>query len=106
LVELGHTVVIAENGDRGIALAHIENPDLILMDASVARRDGLKATQLLKSDLQTWRIPIVVLSNDASNREIAFSAGCTAYMIKPVAFGELKSMINTLLAANVALIRK
>ncbi|RME48853.1 MAG: response regulator, partial [Caldilineae bacterium] len=53
----GHQVLCATNGEEGVAMAHAEQPDLILMDMSLPGMDGWDATRLLKADPQTGHIP-------------------------------------------------
>ena len=46
----GFRLATAEDGRAGVALAHSEAPDLILMDLSLPEMDGWEATRRLKSD--------------------------------------------------------
>ena len=101
LGQLGHSVIMAFDGEQGYALAHTELPDLILMDIAMPKMNGLRATRLLKSDKRTRHIPIVVITAYPSNREEALAAGCDAYATKPIAFGRLNEMIENLLAKRV-----
>jgi CheY-like chemotaxis protein len=98
LRQVGHSVVMAVDGEQGYALAIGEKPDLILMDVWMPGTNGLQATQRLKATQQTRQIPIVILTADPSNREQAFAAGCDAYATKPIGFVKLREMIDNLLA--------
>lgn len=82
----GYTVIEAWDGEEGIRLARERMPDLILMDISIPKIDGYEATQVLKADAGTARIPIVALTAHATpqDRERAADAGCDAYLAKPV----------------------
>jgi CheY-like chemotaxis protein len=75
----------ALNGEEGIAKARAEKPDLILMDISIPVIDGWEATQVLKRDPETRRIPIIALTAHAlaSDREKAMEVGCDSYLAKP-----------------------
>ena len=79
------TVIEALNGEEGIAKAHSERPDLILMDISIPIIDGWEATQVLKADPQTRTIPIIALTAHAlaSDRDKAIEVGCDGYLAKP-----------------------
>ena len=58
-------VVVAENGEKGCAMALSERPDIILMDLEMPVVDGWEATRRLKGDPQTRDIPIIALSAHA-----------------------------------------
>ena len=56
------------------------------MDISIPIIDGWEATQVLKHDPETSRIPIIALTAHAlaSDREKAMEVGCDGYLAKPV----------------------
>src|SRR3984957_4168955 len=85
LRHFGYRVMEALNGEEGIAKARAEKPDLILMDISIPIIDGWEATQVLKHDPETHRIPIIALTAHAlaSDREKAMEVGCDGYLAKP-----------------------
>lgn len=85
LQHFGYRVMEALNGEEGIAKARAEQPDLILMDISIPVIDGWEATQVLKRDPATRRIPIIALTAHAlaSDREKAMEVGCDSYLAKP-----------------------
>jgi CheY-like chemotaxis protein len=85
LQHFGYRVMEAFNGEEGIAKARTEQPDLILMDISIPVIDGWEATQVLKRDPTTRRIPIIALTAHAlaSDREKAMEVGCDSYLAKP-----------------------
>ena len=57
----GFQVVIAVNGEEGLAMAQSEKPDLILMDMSLPVVDGWEATARLKAAAETAAIPVIAL---------------------------------------------
>jgi CheY-like chemotaxis protein len=85
LRHFGYRVTEALNGEEGIAKARSEKPDLILMDISIPIIDGWEATQVLKHDPETNKIPIIALTAHAlaSDREKAMEVGCDGYLAKP-----------------------
>ena len=85
LQHFGYRVMEALNGEEGIAKARTEQPDLILMDISIPVIDGWEATQVLKRDPKSRRIPIIALTAHAlaSDREKAMEVGCDSYLAKP-----------------------
>jgi CheY-like chemotaxis protein len=86
LEPLGYVILPAETAEKGIQLAAHELPDLILMDVALPGMDGLSATQRLKGDPRTQRIPIVALTAHAmsGDEDRALAAGCAGYITKPI----------------------
>lgn len=96
----GYQVVIAVDGEQGIAMAQSEAPQLILMDWRLEPGlDGCEATRRIKASSLTRPIPIIALTAYAapSDREIALAAGCDDYDTKPVELHRLLGKIDALL---------
>ena len=92
----GFTVVMAEDGQKGVEMSISESPDLILMDLSLPVMDGWQATTTIKSDDLTKNIPVIVLTAHAmaGDREKALDAGADEYDTKPIEFKRLLGKIN------------
>ena len=99
LMKRGYEVVIAVEGEQGVALARTDSPDIVLMDMSLPVLDGWEATRRLKSDPATRQIPIIALTAHAmaGDREKAREAGCDDFDTKPVELPRLLSKIEGLL---------
>ena len=97
----GFEVLVAGNGEEGIAMALREQPDLILMDLSLPVLNGWDATRQLKQSEATRAIPVIALSSHAmaGDREKALEAGCDEYDTKPVDITSLLTKIRALLPA-------
>jgi len=95
----GFAVLVARDGEQGVAMAASEHPDLVLMDLSLPVLDGWEATRRIKADPATRRIPILALSAHAmaGDRAKALDAGCEDYDTKPVDFARLRAKIEALL---------
>jgi CheY-like chemotaxis protein len=95
----GFEVLVAPDGEQGVALAQSEHPDLIVMDLNMPVLDGWEATRRLKGAPETKAIPIIALSAHAmtGDRERALEAGCDDYDTKPVRIDSLMAKIRTLL---------
>ena len=98
----GFEVLIAENGERALALTSEQMPDLVLMDMSLPVIDGWEATRRLKADPATAAVPIIALTAHAmaSDRERALEAGCDDYDSKPVDLPRLLEKIEKLLSLS------
>lgn len=99
LMAAGHTVLCATDAEAGMATARTRRPALILMDIQLPGIDGLAATSILKDDPRTAGIPIIALTALAmrSDQERSRSAGCDAYIAKPLRYRELYDAIDGLL---------
>jgi two-component system, cell cycle response regulator DivK len=100
LVRRGYDVVIAVDGEQGVAMARSEAPALILMDMSLPGLDGWEATRRIKAAPETKRIPVIALTAHAmsGDREKAVAAGCDDFDTKPVDLDRLLQKIEALLA--------
>ena len=100
----GFEVLIACNGEQGVAMAAAEKPDLILMDMSLPVLDGWQATRRLKATPDTRRIPIIGLTAHAmaTDRDKCLEAGCDDFDTKPVELGRLLEKIERLLGTGAA----
>ena len=78
--------------------AQSARPDVILMDLNMPRMSGLELLDILKVDADLRRIPVIVLI--ASRLEAGIWRGrnlhATAYLVKPVSFGEFMEVVRTL----------
>jgi two-component system cell cycle response regulator DivK len=99
LMRKGYEVIIALDGEEGVAKAQSEAPDLILMDMSLPVLDGWEATRQLKAGPETHAIPIIALTAHAmaGDREQALAAGCDDYDSKPIEFQRLLDKIEAFL---------
>jgi CheY-like chemotaxis protein len=104
LARKGFQVIEAADGERGIAAARADGPDLILMDMSLPALDGWEATRRLKSDPQTRAVPVIALTAHAmpGDRDRALEAGCDDYETKPIEFPALLAKIERLLGRKAA----
>ena len=100
LAKRGYEVVLALDGEEGVAKALSETPALILMDMSLPGIDGWEAARRIKATPQTNAIPVIALTAHAltSDRDQALGAGCDDFDTKPVDFTRLLAKIEGLLA--------
>ena len=100
----GYDVVVANDGEQGIAMARSEAPALILMDMSLPILDGWEATRRLKAADDTRGIPVIALTAHAmaGDKEKALGAGCDDFDTKPVELPRLLEKIEALLPKEPA----
>jgi len=70
-------------------------PNLILLDIALPGLDGLSALRLLKADVETSHIPVVVVSAHSllTDERAAREAGCSEYLTKPISSEALLSTV-------------
>src|ERR1017187_5716293 len=98
----GFAVCFAVDGPSGVAMAHSEQPDLILMDVALGEMDGWEATQLIKSRPSTASIPVIALTAHAlaSDRQKSVEVGCVEFETKPIDLPRLLLKIAASLGPN------
>ncbi len=89
----------ASDGQSGLAMAS-QLPDLILLDLQLPDMHGFDVLRQLKQDDSTSKIPIVVLSADATQYQIKFmkDAGALDYVTKPYKMREMIQNLHTWLS--------
>jgi two-component system, cell cycle response regulator DivK len=99
LIKRGYDVLIATDGEQGVAMAQREGPAIVLMDMSLPVMDGWAATRALKEDPTTAGIPVIALTAHAmsGDEEKARSAGCDDFDTKPVELQRLLGKIESLI---------
>jgi two-component system, cell cycle response regulator DivK len=103
LERCGCDVLEAADGEEAVRLAESARPDLVLLDRSLPRLDGLAVARLVRAREQAARVPIIFLSGhaEAVARTAAFEAGCDDYLVKPVELNRLTSAVARHLAPSV-----
>jgi PAS domain S-box-containing protein len=92
----GIELLVAVQGADGIAQAREHAPDLILLDLHLPDMPGLEVLSRLKSDPGARRIPVIVVSADATERQVERikKAGARDYITKPIDVDNFLSLIN------------
>lgn len=94
-----YNVVTAADGQEGLDAAQQQIPDLIVSDIMMPVMDGVTLCRLVKEDVQTSHIPVILLTAKDSTRdkEEGYAAGADSYLSKPFSAGLLISRIDNLL---------
>jgi CheY-like chemotaxis protein len=95
-----YVLISACDGVEALEKAIAEKPDLILMDIEMPRLNGLEACKLLKQNVATKNIPVILLSmrGEDSFLQKGYASGCSDFLTKPVNEQELLAAIETQLS--------
>ncbi|MDY7023082.1 MAG: response regulator [Cyanobacteriota bacterium] len=98
----GYRTIIAKDGEEAINLAQSETPDLILMDISMPKINGLEATKQIRQNPSLVNVPIIALTALAmsGDHERCLEAGADDYLSKPVKLKQLAHRIQQHLASK------
>jgi len=79
-----YEVEMAEDGEEGLDKARKSKPTLILLDIMMPKMNGLQVLEKLKADPDLKKIPVVMLTNLAGQKdaETALAKGAVKYIVK------------------------
>lgn len=107
LESCGHQVTIADNGFNVLSVALRVRPDIIILDNLMPGLTGREVIPILKRDLRTTTIPVLLLTSQTGkhDRRNAFGAEVEDYMAKPFSPEELADRVSMLLEPQQSLHR-
>ena len=96
LVQAGHEVLTASNGQDALRLIPDAHAQLILLDVMMPGLSGFEVLSRLRADEATRQLPIIMLTAKAqeSDAERGFTLGADDYVIKPFSPRELMNRVN------------
>lgn len=102
LLESDYDLSVAESAESCLELLPGDRPDLILLDIGLPGMDGFEVCRLVKSNSDTWNIPVIFVSSRSSTEErlAGYEAGGDDYVTKPVAPDELITKVERSLLAK------
>ena len=97
-------LISAMEGGPGVDLALEHSPDLVLLDLNLPDISGFEVLQRLRREPRTIGTPVVVVSADATARQIdrLMTAGATEYLVKPIDVKKFVSVVDQILGATEA----
>lgn len=86
ILQQDYQLIFARDGEKALALAQAEHPQLILLDIMMPGLTGLETCQRLKQNPSTQDIPVIFVTALADDRDETegFAVGCVDYIAKPV----------------------
>lgn len=100
LTEEGFSVIVADNGADGIALAQARKPALIICDIMLPGVDGYGVLQAIREDPRVDACPFIFLTARSERADVrtGMDLGADDYLTKPFALSELKRAVLVRLA--------
>ena len=97
----GYEVLVAMDGDEGLTKAQLGQPDIIILDLMLPKRNGFEICKALKSDARYQHIPIIIFTGKGQDMDekMCRELGANAYMTKPHEDQELLEQIEALLGS-------
>ncbi len=99
----GYQVESAADGQQAIDTVATDPPDVMILDVSMPRVDGLEACRQLRSDGVLLPVLMVTARDGVGDRVAGLDAGADDYLIKPFAMQELLARLRALLRRSVLL---
>lgn len=95
----GYFLLEATDGEEALKVARSDKPDLIIMDLRLPKVSGLEVTRQLRQMSDFNHIAIIAITAYAmkGDKEKAISAGCDAYLAKPINTRELPKLVTEML---------
>jgi PAS domain S-box-containing protein len=95
LESLGHHVLEASDGQRGLALALHHQPEVVLIDLGLPELDGYEVARALRSSPAGKTAALIAVTGygQADDRRRSKDAGFDAHLVKPVSQGVLASLL-------------
>ena len=86
ILQQDYQLIFARDGEKALALAQAEHPQLILLDIMMPGLTGLETCQRLKQNPSTQDIPVIFVTALADDRDETegFAVGCVDYITKPL----------------------
>jgi len=99
LTSVGYELIEATDGAEGVAIAHSQRPDLILMDIQLPVIDGYEATRRIRAIPELAKVPIIAVTSYALSGDEAKTraAGCDGYVAKPFSPRQLLAKVREFL---------
>ena len=97
----GYQVLVARDGNQGLAMAEKEDPDLMILDMMMPKRSGFLVLEKLRRSRPVPLRVIMITANEGSrHKAYAEHLGVFAYIRKPFAMDDLLEAIERALGSQ------
>jgi two-component system response regulator MprA len=90
-------VILARDGQEALDLLAVVSPDLMILDVSMPRVDGLEVCRRLRDTGDRTPVLMLTARDAVEHRVEGLDAGADDYLVKPFALAELKARVRALL---------
>jgi twitching motility two-component system response regulator PilH len=99
LAKQGYQIVTAVDGEDGLAKALTEQPNLVVLDVVMPKKNGYQVCRALKTSPATAHLPVILLTSKSqdTDRFWGLKQGADAYLTKPFEEAELLANVAALL---------
>ena len=99
----GYQVMVARDGNQGLALAEREMPDLLILDMMMPKKSGFLVLERLKGkEAKTRTMPTIMITANEGGRHRAYAEmlGVDEYIRKPFALDKLLLCVDRLIGGE------
>ncbi len=105
---LANSLIVLEDGEQALDFIFcrgkytgrdsIGSPKVIFLDLKLPKVDGLEVLKQVKSNEQTRKIPVIIVTSSKEDPDIAtaYDLGANSYVVKPVDFDNFVEKMNKL----------
>ena len=103
LTQSGYSIIVSNNGEKGIEITRKHLPDLILLDLMLPGIHGIDVCRILKNDKDTSGVSIIMLTALGQEEDIikGLQTGADDYVTKPFSFPVLEARIQSVLRRGI-----
>ena len=94
----GYDVLIARDGNQGLAMAEHDQPDLVILDMMMPKRSGFLVLEKLRTLEMPVKVIMITANEGSRHKQYAEMLGVNEYLRKPFAMDKLLESVQRLLA--------
>lgn len=100
-----NNITVAPDGEAGMDIlrrkgkyAEFPNPDIILLDINMPKKDGKQVLEEIKNDPRLRRIPVVILTSSHADQDIlkTYDLHANSYIIKPGSLEKFYGLVTAI----------